>query len=201
MILSNTSIQMALDNKWLVIEPEPLPREPPEEGGYCPYATTAVDLTLGDRVSWFKEGLAINIDLRRGSFRDLFGPNSVSTTITEEAPYPLVPEKFVIGVTRETVHLPIHKKKRGSPKNAPCLAARVEGKSSYSRCGLLVHFTAPTIHAGFNAVIALELRNLGKIPIMLYPGAPICQLIIEQVDRIPFRVESQFQHQTRPSGE
>jgi dCTP deaminase len=80
------------------------------------------------------------------------------------------------------------------------LAARVEGKSSYARCGLLVHFTAPTIHAGYAGTITLELINFGPIPIALYPGAPICQLIIEQVHGIPFRNDSQFQNQSHPSG-
>ncbi len=80
------------------------------------------------------------------------------------------------------------------------LAARVEGRSSFARCGLLVHFTAPTIHAGFNGRITLELINLGSIPILLYPEAYICQLIIEQVVGTPLKNDSQFQGQTKPSG-
>jgi dCTP deaminase len=82
----------------------------------------------------------------------------------------------------------------------PWLAARVEGRSSYARCGLLVHFTAPTIHAGIDGTITLELINLGSLDIMLYPGMPICQLILEKLDAKPFANESQFQGQTRPGG-
>ena len=81
-----------------------------------------------------------------------------------------------------------------------CLAARIEGKSSYARCGLLVHFTAPTIHAGFDGTITLELYNLGPLSISLYPRTPICQLIIEAVKGIPFRNDSQFQGQVAPGG-
>jgi deoxycytidine triphosphate deaminase len=62
MILSNVSIQRALDNKWLVIDPEPAPRR--KEGtADCPFQTTAVDLRLGAEIAYFKEGLPISIDL------------------------------------------------------------------------------------------------------------------------------------------
>lgn len=195
MILSNQSLHKALDNKWLIIDPEPTPRRKTEAAGVdCPYQTSAVDLRLGSEIAWFKEGLPINIDLRRGSFADLFGPNSVCRTITSDQPFSLAPQKFVLGKTLERVELPI-------VDGAPCLAARVEGRSSYARCGLLVHFTAPTIHAGFRGTITLELINLGPIPIMLYPASPICQLIVEQVEGVPFRNDSRFQGQSRAGGE
>jgi len=195
MILSNNSIQEALDDGRLKIEPEPTPRRPTSDSDECPYDTTAVDLTLADEIAWFNEGLAINIDLRLGRFADLFGPNSESRVITAEQPFALKKGILVLGKTREKVTLPIMTNGRTS------LAARVEGKSSYARCGLVVHFTAPTIHAGFEGPITLELINLGPIPIMLYPGAPICQLILEEVKGAPFRNDSQFQGQTHPSGE
>lgn len=192
MILSNVSIHEALDNGWLIITPEPRPRAM-GEGTECPYQTSAVDLRLGAEIAWFKEGLPLNIDLRRGGFADLFGPNSHARQITEDQPYSLNPSKFVLGKTMERVELPL-------TDNAPCLAARVEGKSSYSRCGLLVHFTAPTIHAGYSGTITLELINFGPFPILLFPGAPICQLIVEQVHGKPFRNDSQFQNQSRVGG-
>jgi dCTP deaminase len=192
MILANIRIHEALDNGWLKIQPEPQPRYK-APGTDCPYQTSSVDLHLGSEISYFKEGLAISLDLRRGSFADLFGPNSERRTITQEQPYSLAPGKLVLAKTLERVELPIE-------ENRPCLAARVEGRSSYARAGLLVHFTAPTIHAGFAGSITLELINLGIIPILLYPGAPICQLIIEQVFGTPFRNDSQFQGQVSAGG-
>jgi dCTP deaminase len=138
----------------------------------CPYQSTAVDLLLGDEISYFNDDLPLNIDLRRGGFAKLFGPNSNRTRITDEQPFVLRPRRLVLARTHEHVALPI-----GSA--GECLAARVEGKSSYARCGLLVHFTAPTIHAGFGGTITLELYNLGPFSITLYPRAPICQLIVE----------------------
>jgi len=194
MILSNVSIHEALDHRWLVIDPEPRPRFLTREVPVCPYQTSAVDLRLGQEIAYFKEGLPINIDLRRGGFAGLFGPNSEGRTISPEQPFSLAPGKFVLARTLERVELPIH------AEGAPCLAARVEGKSSYARCGLLVHFTAPTIHAGFNGTITLELINLGPIPIVLYPDAYICQIIVEQVHGRPFRNDSQFQGQRSVSG-
>jgi deoxycytidine triphosphate deaminase len=73
-----------------------------------------------------------------------------------------------------------------------------EMRSHTSR--LLVHFTAPTLHAGFSGTLTLELINLGPLSISLYPGTPICQLIVETVKGVPFRNDSQFQRQSAPGG-
>jgi len=194
MILSNVEIHRALDEKRLVIEPEPLPRSATnEQDSNCPYQTSSVDLRLGDEISYFKEGLALNINLTRGGFAKLFGPNSEQRKITTEQPYLLRPNHFVLGKTLERVRLPI-------VSEGTSLAARIEGKSSYARCGLLVHFTAPTIHSGFAGTITLELINLGPCDIALIPGAPICQLIVEEVRGVPFRNNSQFQGQIQAGG-
>jgi dCTP deaminase len=194
MILSNIEIHKALDNGWLTIEPEPTPREL-RAGQDCPYQTSAVDLTLGNEISFLDPAHKppVTVDLRKGKFADLFVPHSRSVTITEEQPYVLKTNQLVLAKTREKVSFHLL-------DASPCLAARVEGKSSFARCGLLVHFTAPTIHAGFSGTITLELINFGPLDIGLFPGMPICQLIIEQVHGIPFRNDSQFQNQNRAGG-
>jgi dCTP deaminase len=192
MILSNTQIQAALDNKWLVIDPEPLPRR--NEGDVeCPYHTSSVDLRLGNEISHFRDNLKITIDLAQDNFADLFGTNSQTHALTAEKPFVLKPGMLVLGRTLERIELPLI-------TGAPCLAARVEGRSSFARCGLLVHFSAPTIHAGFCGSLTLELINLGPIPIILRAAHPICQLIVEQVDGVPFRNDSQFHGQQRAGG-
>lgn len=193
MILSNVSIHQALDNGWLKLDPEPNPRQLQEVGSKCPYQTSAVDLRLGSEIAYFKEGIPAQIDLRKGDFNTLFAPLSENRILTNEQPFVLKPNKLVLGKTMERVHLPLL-------MEGVSLAARVEGKSSYARCGLLIHFTAPTIHAGFEGTITLELINLGPLDIALYPEMPICQLIIEQVEGIPFGNASQFQGQSRPGG-
>jgi len=194
MILSNRAIFAALDERRLIIDPEPSPRTSEENSVDCPYQTSSVDLRLGNEVTWLKKDLPITIALSRGKFAALFGSNSISRILTEEQPFVLESGKFVLANTLERVELPIFDDK-------PCLAARVEGKSSYARCGLLIHFTAPTIHAGFSGRITLEIMNLGPSPIALTPGKPICQLIIEEVHGIPLRNDSQFQGQIKPGGE
>ena len=89
----------------------------------------------------------------------------------------------------------------GDGRHRPTLTARVEGKSSRARFGLLVHFTAPTIHAGFEGPITLEMMCLGTSPFTLYPGLPICQLVVEQVVGTPSESRSQFHNQATPAGE
>jgi dCTP deaminase len=193
MILSNVEIQKALDTKRLVIDPEPNPRT--GAGGIdCPYQTSAVDLLLGNEIAYLKDKLPIDINLGRGGFATLFGPHSSRQTLTDEQPFSLRPGRLVLGKTLERVAFPI------VDQDGECLAGRIEGKSSYARCGLLVHFTAPTIHAGFDGTITLELYNMGSVNIMLYPGKPICQLIIEVVKGVPFRNDSQFHGQKAPGG-
>ena len=195
MILSNGEIHKAIDDGRLIIVPEPAPRHPtgkPNED--CPYQTSSVDLRLGHEIAFFKENLPFDINLSRGKFAELFGPNSTRVQISQGQPYVLEPHRFVLGKTLERVELKIL-------DEGPYLAARVEGKSSYARCGMLVHFTAPTIHSGFAGTITLELINLGPCNIALYPGTPICQLILETVQGKPFRNDSQFQGQSNPGGQ
>ncbi|NOT02219.1 MAG: dCTP deaminase [Phycisphaerales bacterium] len=195
MILSNTSIHEALRQGWLVIDPRPLPEQPGTDGAKCPYQTSAVDLRLGDEILCFSR-LPVSIDLRDGGFSALVPAISERWTFPREQPFTIQPNQFILGQTLETVTLPL----LPDELNYPCLAARIEGRSSYSRCGLLIHFTAPTIHAGFSGTIALEICNFGPHSIQLFKHSYICQLIIEQVHGRPFRNDSQFQGQTFPGG-
>jgi dCTP deaminase len=119
---------------------------------------------------------------------ELLARNSKRIIITEDQPFPLKRNTFVLARTLETVKLPLD------------LAARIEGKSSRARCGVLVHFTAPTVHPGWQGPLTLEMINLGPAEFMLRPGMPIAQLILEQVYGTPVENESQFQGQTTPEG-
>lgn len=99
----------------------------------------------------------------------------------------------MLAITRERVHLNRNFK----------LAARVEGRSSLARIGIVVHLTAPTIHAGFNGRITLEMINFGPFYLRMVPNkTPICQLIVEQLESVPTQeINTEFQGQTLPSGE
>lgn len=193
MALSNVEITKALRDGRLKVEPAPAPLPGAED---TPYDTTAVDLRLGNEVAVVKDKQPISIDLRKRKFADLLSDTNTDTyEITEAQPFTLSPSKFVLAKTLETVELPILDGGRS-------LCARVEGKSSYARCGMLVHFTAPTIHSGFKGTITLEIINLGPINILLYPGMYICQLILDTVDGAkPVPKKSQFHGQARPGGQ
>lgn len=84
--------------------------------------------------------------------------------VGEDEPFVLHPGEFVLGSTMERVTLPDD------------IAARLEGKSSLGRLGLLTHSTAGFIDPGFSGHVTLELSNTATIPILLYPGMKIGQL-------------------------
>lgn len=192
MILSNVAIHDAIDRGRLRIDPEPYPRQPSIEQPDCPYDTTAVDLRLGQTLSVPKEG-PFTFDLRRRVPLAKFLAETCEKHEIGPGGYALSPNEFVLGNTLEVIELPIL-------PDYPALAARIEGKSSFARCGLLVHFTAPTVHADFNGRLTLEMINLGRVSITLYSGMPICQLILEEVSGRLIPNPSQFQGQTTPPG-
>ena len=192
MILSNVAIHLAIDQGRLRIEPEPRPRTPTLAEPECPYDTTSVDLCLGPRLSIPRRG-PYTYDLRRGGIGAFLAANCDHVTLDPQGGYAFEPGAFALGQTQEIIELPIL-------QGVPPLAARIEGKSSYARCGLLVHFTAPTVHAGWSGRLTLEMKNLGNVPVMLFPGMKICQLILEVVEGTPHPNPSQFQEQTAPVG-
>lgn len=193
MILSNDGIQNAVDEGDLVITPEPSPRRPGGDQRSCPYDTCSVNLRLGPQISIPRKGKPITLDLRRGGLAAFLAELYETQTIDQAGGYALPKNKFILAQTLEKVQLPIR-------ADRPCYAARIEGRSSFARIGLLVHFTAPTIHAGFEGTITLEMINLAEYPISLFPGMEICQLMIEEVSSTPFRNPSEFQSQSTPTG-
>ena len=84
--------------------------------------------------------------------------------IGEDDAFILHPGEFVLGSTLERVALPTD------------LVARLEGKSSLGRLGLLIHSTAGFVDAGWNGHLTLELSNVANLPITLYPGMKIGQI-------------------------
>jgi dCTP deaminase len=192
MILSNVEIHKAIDAGDIIITPDPTPRLPSLQNPKSPYDTTAVNLRLSNALSVCKDNPAA-FDLRKSGIPQYLKDNYIQKTIDPDGGYTLQPNQLALGNTMETIELPIN-------LGHKVYAARVEGRSSNARCGLLVHFTAPTIHAGFKGTITLEIINLGKMGIVLYPELEICQLIFEVVEGIPVRHDSQFQNQTTPAG-
>ncbi|MGH9152465.1 MAG: dCTP deaminase, partial [Acidimicrobiales bacterium] len=84
--------------------------------------------------------------------------------VADEEPFMLHPGEFVLGSTLERVRLGVD------------VVARLEGKSSLGRLGLLIHSTAGFIDPGFEGAITLELSNVATLPIAIYPGMKIGQI-------------------------
>ncbi|SKC76188.1 dCTP deaminase [Krasilnikoviella flava] len=95
--------------------------------------------------------------------------------VSPEEPFVLHPGEFVLGSTFESVTLPDD------------VAARLEGKSSLGRLGLLTHSTAGFIDPGFSGHVTLELSNVATLPITLWPGMKIGQMCF-------FRLSSPAEH-------
>lgn len=186
-VLSNRALVQALDDRRLIIEPRPKP-EPGQEG--TPYDTISVDLRLSSEIRVPKKNLNIEFDLRGSGLSGTLDA-VYEQVIIPDTGWTLQPNQYILGNTIELVELPLSEN---------CLAARIEGRSSFARTGLLVHFTAPTIHPKFRGRITLEMINLGDIPLRLRPGLQICQLIVETVEGEPIRADSDFQNQETPTG-
>ena len=126
---------------------------------------SSIDLRLGDSFRVFHNHRVTAIDLR-----------DVPTNLTEEVtigpdePFVIHPGEFCLGRTLEWVELPDD------------VVARVEGKSSVGRLGLIVHATAGFVDPGWKGTLTLELNNLTRVPIKLYPGLPIAQLSFMTLD-------------------
>ena len=192
MILSNIEIQRAIDEGRLVIEPEPLPRRPVERE-YCPYDTHAVDVRLYHEITVPQPGPYHYDVTDRGTLSDVIASHSHRYTLTNEQPFPLKPHQFILARTLERIELP-------TDRGAPHLAARIEGKSSRARCGVMVHFAAPTVHPGWVGPLTLEMINLGPMTFILRPGMRIAQLIVEEVRGEVFLNPSEFHGQSTPEG-
>lgn len=195
MILSDEGIRRALELGELEISPAP------EKDHYSP---SAVDILLGPASSFVRwkrsaimaKGVTVTLDLSEQNYvvtaqhyTEPVRPEADGTIILP--PYQTEPQ-VMLCQTLQRIHLEPESK----------LAARVEGRSSMARLGLMVHMTAPTIHATFNATITLEMVNHGPFHLKLVPlKTRICQFIIERLETVPNNaLVSPFQGQTNPTG-
>jgi dCTP deaminase len=149
MILSDRTIREELAAGRIVIDPL-------DESCIQP---SSVDLRLDRLFRVFLNHTAPVIDVKQ----DLSDLTELIEIAADDA-FILHPGEFVLGSTAEVVGLPDD------------LVARIEGKSSLGRLGLLIHSTAGFIDAGFSGHITLELSNVASLPITLYPGMKIGQV-------------------------
>ncbi|MBI1207383.1 MAG: dCTP deaminase [Azospirillum sp.] len=166
MILTDREIQIALHTGQITIDPKP---------GESAFASTSVDLCLGDKAKRWKSAAGVPIRPGQPGFSYLQVADILCHEVEAAPDFILKHSDVLLGWTQEVISLPIQSR----------LAARVEGKSSLARLGIGIHVTAPTIHAGFQGQIQLEIVNHGPHEIWLSPGMRICQLIFEMTTGTP----------------
>ena len=179
MVLSDRSIRTEIESGRITIDPYDASLIQP----------SSVDLRLGDRIRVFTNS-------HRRSVVDLRQPAEDLTELVEVRdgePFILHPGEFVLGQTLETVTLPDD------------LVARLEGKSSLGRLGLLIHSTAGFVDSGFSGNLTLELSNVANLPITIYEGMPIGQISFMRMDgpvERPYgsrETQSKYQGQAEPT--
>ena len=188
MYLSDRDLEFAIKNGQLIVDP------PPEE-----YDTTSIDLHL-DSVNEAKiwdakkyvdsratDGSDPVLNVGQYKYTDfalkylVIPPNSSvenkdSLVIRKDNGIILRRGGFVLWQTKEKV---------GTPGINPQFICFINGKSSSARSGLIVHMTAPTIHAGWYGQITLEIGNLGPFDLSLHEGDAICQIVVAKLTSQP----------------
>jgi dCTP deaminase len=177
-ILSDRSLREAIAAGRLVIDPL-------DDDAIQP---SSIDVRLDSRFRVFYTARHPYIDVKQ--------PMEDLTELVEVKPddaFILHPGEFVLGSTLEQVGIPDD------------LAARLEGKSSLGRLGLMTHSTAGFLDPGFTGHVTLELSNVANLPITLYPGMRIGQIAVFQLTTAAERpygsrgVGSKYQGQRGPT--
>lgn len=150
---------------------------------------SSMDMRLGKYFKVYEHAKHPILDpLKQDTFKDLTKLIEITDPAT---PFIVHPGDFVLGVTIEKIKLPDN------------MVARVEGRSSLGRLGIIVHSTAGFIDAGFEGTITLEITNINRMPVALYPGMRVCQLAFEEMSSpadIPYNKKgtSKYQNQELP---
>lgn len=151
MILSDRDIKQYLKEEKIKIEPLDEPEVQIQPSG--------VDLKLGNTFRIFKT-MAI-------PFIDTKSPVEGYTEamkIEDGKPFIVHPGEFVLATTKERIQLPSD------------LAGTIDGRTSIGRLGICIHTTSTGLNPGWGGFITLEINNIGKIPVALYPGMRICKV-------------------------
>jgi dCTP deaminase len=178
-VLSDRDIRAAIESGEVVIRPyDPVDLQP-----------SSVDLHLDRRFRVFRNNRYPYIDVRKPQ-PDL----TELVTIENDEPFILHPGEFVLGQTLEWTELPAD------------LVARLEGKSSLGRLGLLIHSTAGYVDPGWKGNLTLELSNVANLPIALYFGMKIGQISFFRMSSAVERpygskeLGSKYQGQSEPTA-
>ncbi len=158
MILSDQHIREALDSGRVRITYPSLP----QSAWPAPHiAASSMDLHLGSTFKVYEHSTFAVLDPKRP---ETFAGKMRTITLEDGESFIVQPGEFALGVTQEHITVPDD------------LVVRVEGRSSLGRLGIIVHSTAGFVDPGFQGTLTLEISNLNRLPVALYPGMRICQL-------------------------
>jgi len=179
MVLSDVDIKRYIERGKIKIAPE----LPPEQFGSC-----SVDFRLGNEFNVFEHSRHPYIDLR-----EIKGIEGIMKSVVVPAgeAFILQPREFVLAITEECLELDDD------------VLGRLEGRSSLGRIGIIVHGTAGLFDPGWSGKATLELSNLSRMPVALYPGMRICSFTFEQLSSpssMPYgkKAGNKYAGQTRP---
>ncbi len=127
---------------------------------------SSLDIRLGKRFIFFKEPVSEMeiIDVKKPVSERVYMEVDVDDFII------IKPRQFILGHTLEYIKLPAY------------ISARLEGRSSIARLGIIIHSTGGFIDPGFEGQITLEMTNINHYPIKIYPGMKIAQIAFEKLD-------------------
>ncbi|MDQ3694885.1 MAG: dCTP deaminase [Chloroflexota bacterium] len=169
MILSDRDIRAALASGRIQIDPAP--------DLEAQLGSVSVDFTLGRGFMVFEHSRYSFIDPRRPQS---IGDAMRTIEVGPDEPFIMQPGDFALASTVETLTLPDD------------LLGRLEGRSSIARLGITVHSTAAVFEPGWVGTATMELSNLGRMAVALYPGMRICSFSFEQVSSpvdVPYRMK------------
>jgi dCTP deaminase len=178
-IVERINLCATADAKMLSIVPQP------DLAAMLDAGAASIDLRLG---RWFRTmrpsrthllDIAMSRDTNDGA-----QPLTKEHFVPFGKKFVLHPRNFVLGITLEWVRLP------------PDLGGYVTGKSSLGRRGLIIE-TAAGLQPGFSGCLALELSNVGEVPIALLPGMRVCQIFLHEVTG-ERAAKSQFSGRRKP---
>ncbi|WP_400221746.1 dCTP deaminase [Methanobrevibacter smithii] len=181
-ILSDKTIKEYLEEGKIVIDPLK------DEQQIQP---SSVDMRLGDEFKVFKVIRKPYIDPKD---EEDIAEYMESSTVPEGEAFIIHPNEFALATTQEYVKVPND------------LVARVEGRSSMGRLGVTMHVTAGYVDPGFEGRITLEISNIGAMPVALYPGQRVCQLVFETMTtpaELPYghpKRNSKYMKQLKPES-
>jgi dCTP deaminase len=177
-VLSDRTIKAEIEAGRIVVDPF-------DESMVQP---SSVDVRVDRRFRVFHNARRPFIDVRE-PMEDL----TEAVEITGDEPFILHPGEFVLGQTLERVCLPDD------------IVARLEGKSSLGRLGLLIHSTAGFVDPSWDGNLTLELSNVANLPVTIYYGMPIGQISFMRMDSPVERpygsdeARSKYQGQAEPT--